>query len=276
LRAEDVGFVVALCRRRAGLCVPKEKSYLMETRLAAVARAEGVDSVSALVGLVREKRDDRLMWAAVEAMTSPETRFFRDREVFEAIETRLYPVLARARPEAPVRIWSAAASSGQEIYSLAMIFDRLQRARRKHLVDLAASDISRASLQRGQRGLYGQSEVQRGLPIRLLVKHFEREGEGWRLSPLIRGMVRWRRINLVAPFAQVGIFDIILCRNLIGELDASFARRVLENLSLSLAPNGFLVLGSRDDPAVGGDLLRPTGARGIYKLAAARALANAA
>jgi chemotaxis protein methyltransferase CheR len=175
-----------------------------------------------------------------------------------------------------VRIWSAAASSGQEIYSLAMIFDRLQRARRKHLVDLAASDISRASLQRGQRGLYGQSEVQRGLPIRLLVKHFEREGEGWRLSPLIRGMVRWRRINLVAPFAQVGIFEIILCRNLIGELDASFARRVLENLSLSLAPNGFLVLGSRDDPAVGGDLLRPTGARGIYKLAAARALANAA
>ncbi len=276
MRAEEANLVAALCRRRAGLRVAGEKTYLIETRLAEVAKRERLGSVSALLRIVREQREDRLMWAVVEAMTSPDTSFFRDRTVFDAIETRLYPTLARIRPDAPVRIWSAAASSGQEVYSLAMIFDRLQRARRKRLVDLAASDIARPSLQRAQRGLYTQAEVQRGLPVRMLVKHFDREGEAWRLSPLIRDMVRWRRVNLIGGLGDVGLFDIILCRNLICEMEPPFARRVLENLARSLAPSGYLILGLKDDPTLAGETFRPICVEGVYRLKGEDGLASAA
>lgn len=265
MRPQEINLVMSLCGRRAGLKVSGRKTYLMETRLAPAARWAGFASVSALLQEVRDSRDDKLIWAVVEAMTCPETRFFRDRSLFEAIETRIYPSVARARQGDPVRIWSAAVSTGQEIYSLAMTFERLQRNRRQPIVDLAASDISKVALERAQAALYSQGEVQAGLPIRLLVKYFEKEGEAWRLSPRIRRMVRWRRVNLMASLEDVGEFDIILCRNLVCDLEVSRARRVIENLASALAPGGYLILGRQDDPALAEGVYQPTGAPGIFR-----------
>lgn len=265
MRPEEISLVVALCARRAGLEISGKKTYLIESRLAPAARRAGFESVPALLEAVREKRDERLIWGVVEAMTCPETRFFRDRPVFEAIETRIFPSLARARAGEPVRIWSAAAATGQEIYSLAMIFERQQSRRRKPMVDLAASDISTAALEKAQSGLYSQGEVQAGLPIRLLVKHFDKQGEVWRLSPRIRRMVRWRRINLVAGLAGVGEFDIILCRNVICDLQTSRARRLLETLAGVLVPGGYLVLGLQDDANLAGDVFQAAGLPGILR-----------
>ena len=240
----DRAFLSALCLARAGLRVDPEKSYLIESRLAPVARREGFASPEAFVEALRGQCDERLGWAAVEAMAMPETEFFRDRAVFDRLAEEVLPELTRRRGGEPVRIWSTACGTGQEIYSLAMMLaDTPGLADR---AELFGSDLSERSLEKAQAGLYSQFEVQRGLPARRLVRHFEKRGEAFVLSPRIRQMVGWRRVNLLDDLSRFGQFDLLLCRNVLGGLTPEAQAKVRASLTRALAPGGRLVLGLKD------------------------------
>ena len=189
--------------------------------------------------------------------------FFRDAEIFEDFREAILPRFAGPRP-APVRIWSAACASGQEPYSLAMALEdersRLAGAR----VELFASDLSEACLEKAQSGLYTQFEVQRGLPIRLLVRHFERPGEMWRIAPALAQAVRFRRINLLADLSALGRFEVIFCRYTVSQFEPTVRRRVLAQLAGLLSPDGVLVLG-QDETAEGvEELASLAGHKGLF------------
>jgi chemotaxis protein methyltransferase CheR len=262
---DDVETVRQLVHARSGVVVDPTKTYPIETRLAPVARREGFASVDELIASIRERRDDRLIWATAEALASGETSFFRDTAPFEAFREEILPALAASRRDRPVRVWSAACASGQEPYSLAMIIDDERSKLQGVRVDLFGSDLSERALEKAQSGVYNQFEVQRGLPIRLLVRHFEKTDEMWALTARIRQMVRWRRINLLADLRALGQFDVIFCRNVVSSFDPATRRRVLEQLARALPDDGWLVLGL-DETVVGvTEALRPAqGRRGLY------------
>lgn len=254
-----------LCTARAGLSVDPEKTYLLESRLAPVARREGFGAIGDMLNALRERRDDQLAWAVVEAMAHAETAFFRDKAPFDLVAGEILPRMARLRREAPVRIWSAGCGPGQEAYSLAMIADETRVDDRPVKVELFGSDLSERALQRAQAAMYTHFEVQRGLPIRKLVTHFAKDGEMWALSPRIRDMVRWRRINLVAQLSLADRFDIIFCRNVLGLLVEPMQVRLLENLARALAPHGVLVLGTDERPSGLVRVLQPVSGRsGVF------------
>jgi len=244
MRAEDAEMVASLCAARAGLHVDPDKTYLLESRLGPVARREGFGSVDDMLSALRSRRDERLAWAVVESMAARESWFFREKDAIEAFRTDVLPGLARAKDGEPVRVWSAACGCGQEIYSLAMVVEDERGALPPGArVELFASDLSERALEKAQSGLYTQFEIQRGLPIRQLVRHFEKSDEMWALSPRIRQTVRWRRINLVSDQAAAARFDVIFCRHLLGQLTAQARPRVLQTLARALTPQGVLVLG---------------------------------
>lgn len=262
MKPDDITLLVSLCRVRAGLKVAPDKIYLIESRLNPVARRENYASIPDMLAAVRAKREDLLIWAIVEAMASGESAFFRDQATFELLQKEILPGLAKARPGRPVRVWSAACGTGQEVYSAAMIAEDL--ANDGIAVELAASDLSERALERAQSGLYTQFEVQRGLPIRRLVQHFSRDGDQWRLSPRIRAMVRWRRINLIAGLKGLGPFDLILCRNVLGSMAGPAQQQVLAELAEVTPPDGVLVLGGRESVDVGPAFLPIRQAAGVY------------
>ena len=271
MRPEDAETVRALVHARSGVVIDPVKTYQIETRLAPLARRAGFASLPDLVQAIRTQRDEKLMWAATEALTSGETSFFRDRIPFSQFREEILPDLVAKRGERPIRIWSAACATGQEPYSLAMILDDERAKLSGARIELYGSDISERALEKAQSGLYTQFEVQRGLPIRLLVRHFEKVDEMWGLAPRIRQMVRWRRINLLADLRGLGQFDVIFCRNVISSFDEPTRRRVLDQMARALPADGRLVLGF-DETVLGvTDALTPVaGRRGVYAPAVAR------
>jgi len=265
MRPGDVETLLQLAHARAGLVLDPTKIYAIETRLTPVARREGFDSLDDLIQAIRERGDDRLIWATAEALACGETSFFRDRAPFQAFREQILPSLAAARRDRPIRVWSTACATGQETYSLAMIIDDERPKLQGASVELFGSDLSERALEKARGGVYSQFEVQRGLPIRLLVRHFEKTDEAWTLTPRIRQMVRWRRINLLADLRALGQFDVIFCRNAVSAFDPATRRRVLEQLARALPDDGWLVLGL-DETVIGvTEALRPAhGRRGLY------------
>jgi chemotaxis protein methyltransferase CheR len=262
----EIAQVVSLCRARAGLKVAPDKTYLMESRLAPVARREGYDSIADLLAAVRARRDDPLVWATVEAMAAGESVFFRDRTPFQQFRDEIVPQLVQARGGAPIRVWSAACGAGQEVYSLAMVVGELVEGEPEVRVELAASDLSRLALERAQSGLYNQFEVQRGLPIRLLARHFEKEGEQWRLGPDVRKLVKWRRINLIAGLRQIGRFDVVFCRYVLCGMTEDAQRKVIDELACIVPEDGYLVLGLKESVVAMGHAFQPVvGRPGLYR-----------
>ena len=267
MKREELELIVGLCRTRAGLKVDPEKTYLIESRLSPLARREGFGSIPDLISALRDKREDRLAWAIVEAMTLNETAFYRDREVFSFLANEAIPHLARVRGAsgAPLRIWSAGCATGQELYSLAMQIDGARGALGGVQIELYGSDLSERCVEKAQSGLYTQFEVQRGLPIRQLVDYFEKQEEMWLLSPRIRQVARWRRINLLSDLAPLGRFDIILCRNVLSQMDEPSKVRVLESLAPRLASDGLLILGAQEIASIAAQPFVPVAGRaGLY------------
>lgn len=262
---DDIKLIVALCRQRAGLNIDPTKTYLIESRLGPLARRESYGSVGELIAGLRARREEPLIWALVEAMCSSETAFFRDRTPFHQFRDEILPTLSRMRGPEPIRVWSAGCSTGQETYSLAMIAEAGAGLEPGARIEVYGSDISERCLEKAQAGIYNQFEVQRGLPIRMLIDHFDKVEDNWRLSPRLRGRVRWRRINLVADLSAVGRFDVIFCRNVLSALDETVRPRVLEGLAGALPADGFLVLGQEETPLGLTDAFRPiTGRDGLY------------
>ena len=266
MTAEEIAQIVSLCRARAGLKVAADKTYLIESRLAPVARREGYDSIGELLAAIRDRREEPLIWSTVEAMASGETSFFRDRDPFREFREEIVPPLARVRGGAPVKVWSAACATGQEVYSLAMMATELAEADPAVRIEFAASDLSRIALERAQSGLFNQFEVQRGLPIGQLVRYFEKDGEQWRICDDLRQRVRWRRINLIAGLRQIGRFDVVFLRYALTHMTEDAQRKVIEDLTFILPEDGVLVLGVREQVAGVSEAFQPVfGRPGLYR-----------
>lgn len=246
MRPEDIQVLRQLVEARSGVQVDPGKLYLIESRLAPVARREGFASIPEMIQAVRVHRDDRLMWAATDAMSVTETAFFRDRAVFELFRDEMLPALAQSRAGAPIRVWSAACSTGQEAYSLAMMVDEVRPRLPGARVDLFGSDLSERCLEKAQSGLYTQFEVQRGLPMTHLVKYFRKDGLNWRLNDTIRSMVTFREWNLLADPRPLGEFDIVFCRNVLIYFDRPTKTRVLDMVARQMASDGLLYLGGAE------------------------------
>jgi chemotaxis protein methyltransferase CheR len=258
LSPADLEFLCALVRARSGLVLTGERGFFDETRLSPLARREGVASVSELVQRVKTGHDDRLLRAVVEAMLIQETSFFNDRATFRALQDDVLPALAVTRG-GRVRVWCAGCASGQEPFSLAMIAEEGAAAME---LDIFASDLSAAALEKAESGLYTHFEVQRGLPIRSLLRHFEPADDAWRISSKLRQKVRWRRLNLVDDFTVGMPFDLILCRNVVDSFDVSQKAKILERLARALSPGGWLMLGAQETAPPG---FAAGGAAGLFR-----------
>lgn len=246
MRAESFAFFAAFLKARSGLHLGPEKAYLLESRLAPVARTAGSASLDDLALRLGRTRDPGLESAVVNAMTTNETSFFRDRAPFDAFRATLLPRLMAARAEARrLRFWSAAASTGQEAYSLAMLVAETPGLE-GWSVEIVGTDISGDAIARAKSGLYSQFEVQRGLPITRLLRHFTQTGEGWVVSPALRAAVDFRTFNLLGALDRLGTFDVILCRNLLIYLDGPTRADLLTRMRRQLAPDGRICLGSAE------------------------------
>jgi chemotaxis protein methyltransferase CheR len=264
--AEEIAQIVSLCRVRAGLKVAADKTYLIESRLAPVARREGYDTIGDLLGAIRLRREEPLIWATVEAMAGGETSFYRDREPFRQFREEIVPQLARTRGAAPIKVWSAACATGQEVYSLAIAAGEMAEEDPNARIEFAASDLSRIALERAQSGLFNQFEVQRGLPIRQLARYFEKDGEQWRIADEVRRRVRWRRINLIAGLRNIGRFDVVFCRYVLSHMTEEAQRKVVEDLTFILPEDGVLVLGLKEQVAGLTEAFQPVvGRPGLYR-----------
>ncbi len=243
----DYDFLRKSLKERSGLVLSADKQYLVESRLLPVARRAGLASLGDLVGALRAAPEDRLMTAVVEAMTTNESFFFRDKIPVDHFRTAIIPALLAARRSTrTLRIWCAAASTGQEPYSLAMILKDMERGLADWRIDILATDISGDVLEKARAGLYSQFEVQRGLPIQLLIKYFTQVGELWQIAPELRAMVKFRQFNLLGDFAQLGMFDVIFCRNVLIYFDQPTKIDVLDRMARLLAADGYLTLGAAE------------------------------
>lgn len=266
IKQDDITFVAAEAFKRSGLVLSADKGYLLESRLAPLARAEGFASIEALITAARRDRSDRLLWGITEALATHETFFFRDNTPFDLFKQDILPVLSRARSSnGKIRIWCAACSSGQEPYSLAMILEE-ERARLGGLrVEIVATDMAPRVLEKAKAGVYTQFEVQRGLAIQRLVQHFEQNGDQWRIKPNIRQMVNFQKQNLLENFAGLGSFDIVFCRNVLIYFDADTKRQVLSRIARQTADDGYLVMGAAETVVgLSRDFQPVEGRRGLY------------
>ncbi len=243
----DYDFLRSCLKARSGLVLSADKQYLVESRLLPVARKAGLLNLAELVAALKLAQDPALMTTVVEAMTTNESFFFRDKMPFEHFRSTIMPALLAARRSSRgIRIWCAAAATGQEPYSLAMCLKEIEAEIAGWRIELLATDLSGEVLEKARNGLYTQFEVQRGLPIQLLIKHFSQTGELWQIAPELRAMVRYRQLNLLADFSQLGSFDLIFCRNVLIYFDQQTKSDVLNRLARVIADDGYLVLGAAE------------------------------
>jgi chemotaxis protein methyltransferase CheR len=243
----DYDYLRRCLKDRSGLVLSADKQYLVESRLLPVARKAGLSGLGDLVQALRLGHDDALMTAVVEAMMTNESFFFRDKVPFEHFRSIIMPALiASRRASRSIRIWCAAASTGQEPYSLAMCLKAMEREIAGWRIDILATDLSGEVLEKARQGIYSQFEVQRGLPIQLLIEHFAQVGELWQIAPELRAMVKYRQFNLLTEFAQFGLFDVIFCRNVLIYFDLQTKVDVLDRLARVTASDGYLVLGAAE------------------------------
>lgn len=232
---------------RSGLVLTPDKMYLVETRLGPLMKREGLSDLSALVGRVKAALTSPIATEVVELMTTNETLFFRDGKPFEHLKEKVWPRMGASRgASGTIRVWSAACSTGQEAYSVAMSALDNAAALGGCRVEILGTDIARDVLKRAEAGRYSQFEVQRGLPIAVLMKHFTKEGTDWRVKDAVRAMVRWREWNLLIPPAPLGRFDVVFLRNVLIYFDQATKARVLGQIASVMAPDGVLYLGGAE------------------------------
>jgi chemotaxis protein methyltransferase CheR len=273
LSAVEFEAFATLLKSRSGLAIGFDKLYLLETRLAPILRQHGLRDLAALAHTLRGPGSESLSRLVVEAMTTNESFFFRDDRPFAHVRKQALPHMLAARsPGSQVRIWSSAASAGQEAYSLAMILDEHRAQIGDRRVEIIGTDIARDQLARAEQGLYTQFEIQRGVPMQLLVRYFRKEESGWRVAEKLRAMVQFREWNLLSDLRPLGLFDIVFCRNVLIYFDQPTKTRVLDAIARQIQPDGLLYLGAAETVLGLSDRFEPVpGERGIYALAKAAA-----
>ena len=272
MKPEDFELFSTIVKQRSGLVLTPEKAYLLESRLFPVVRKHNMKTLEDMAQALRIKRDETMMFDITEAMTTNESFFFRDQKPFTLFQQKLLPRLLTSRAaKKHIRIWSAAASSGQEAYSLAMICAEESAKLQGWKVEIIGTDLSREMVTRAKTGIYSQFEVQRGLPVTHLVKYFQQiAGDKWQIKDSIRQMVQFREGNLLTDFGLTGVFDIVFCRNVLIYFDLPTKTRGLGAISGITAPDGYLIMGGAETVLGVSDKFKVvTGEHGLYIPAAA-------
>ncbi len=273
MRPENYEHVCDLLKKRSGLVLSNDKVYLVENRLMPLARKRKMQSLDELLDAVREGGDEALLDEVTDAMTTNESFFFRDLKPFEQFREIILPRLVEARThKKSLKIWCAAASTGQEPYSLAMILREAGAMLDGWNLEILATDISRSALERARAGVYTQFEVQRGLPVQALVKYFQQEDTKWQIDESLRSMVRFREFNLLDSLSSIGPCDVIFCRNVLIYFDQDDKAQILERMTELLPSDGYVYLGGAETVIGVTDKLAPVpnlhGAYAIVKTAA--------
>jgi chemotaxis protein methyltransferase CheR len=263
---QDYEFLRKLLKERSGLDLSADKQYLVESRLVPLARKAGLGGIPDLVARMKAG-DVPITIDVVEAMTTNETFFFRDKIPFDHLRDTILPALTQARANRrTLRIWSAACSTGQEPYSIAMCLKEKASMLAGWRIEIVGTDLSQEVLEKSKAGIYSQFEVQRGLPIQLLVKYFAQIGEMWQLNTDVRSMVQYRQLNLLHDFSSLGKFDVIFCRNVLIYFDQETKAAIFERIAKVLDADGMLMLGAAESVVGITDAFRPCpDKRGLYQ-----------
>lgn len=269
ISAADFQLLADLLKKRSGITLSEDKAYLLKSRLLPVARSRQMGNIAELCGKLRTQPGEDLLVEITEAMTINESSFFRDIKPYEQLRKRVFPWLMEKSPDKHhLRIWSAACSTGQEPYSVAMCIREDAEKMPGWTFDIVATDIAAKVVEKARLGVYSQFEAQRGLPIQMLIKYFTSLPDtSWRLKDEIRSMVAFHTLNLLEDYAQLGKFDIIFCRNVLIYFDEETRAAIIGKMARSLYPNGLLILGSTEsliDPA--GRFMPFEEFRGAYRL----------
>jgi chemotaxis protein methyltransferase CheR len=262
----DFHLLAKFLKDQSGLSLAEDKGYLLESRLVPVARAHGLKSIDEVAAEVKAGRNQRLMNAVVEAMTTNESFFFRDIKPFDQFKQFVLPqMLARRSATRQLRIWSAACSTGQEPYTLAMLLTEAAAQLQGWRIEIVATDIAPGVLAKARSGLYSQFEVQRGLPVQMLLKHFSQKAEGWEIAPQLKAMINFREFNLLSDMKAFGVFDVVFCRNVLIYFDQPTKSDVLARLRAQMREDGILYLGGAETVLGISDAFRPVQSqRGLY------------
>lgn len=266
MRLADFELYKDLLYKSSGLVITVDKSYLLESRLTPVAKKWGYPSLETMSVAMRGLPEPRLVKDVIEAMTTNETSFFRDGKPFELFRDVVLPHMAKKRNNnRSLRIWCAAASSGQEPYSLAMTILENQRIVPGWKIEILATDISDEILEKAKTAEYTQFEAQRGLPVQMLIKYFEQAGDNWKVKDEVRKMIKFQNFNLLEDMTPLGLFDIILCRNVLIYFDEKTKTDVLNRMAERMPSDGFLMLGGAETVLGISDAFKPLkDCRGLY------------
>jgi chemotaxis protein methyltransferase CheR len=243
MNSHDFSYLANVLRRRSGIVLAEKKTHMIETRLAPVVRRFGFRDLGSLLKELHYGHE-ALVQAVIEAMTTNDSAFFRDRKTFEEFRDIVLPALKLARRDTKqIKIWCTACAAGQEPYSIAMVLDDAKLADEGWQITLIATDINSQMIARAQEGIYSQFEVQRGLPIRRLVSSFTQEGANWRISDNLRRMVTFRTFNLLDSYGWLPELDVVFCRNVLMYFDHKTRLSVLDRIGEILLADGALLLG---------------------------------
>lgn len=269
MRKEDFELLSGILKERSGLVLSEDKVYLLESRLTPIARKKGMETLDDLINEIRLRRKEDLLEEITDAMTTNESFFFRDNTPFDLFKEDVLPILIGDRANTKrLRIWCAAASSGQEPYSLAMILKEMSARLNGWRIEIIGTDLSETVLEKAKTGVYSQFEVQRGLPIQLLMKYFTQAGEMWQISDDIRKMVTFRPFNLLDNYNMMGTFDVVFCRNVLIYFNQETKSDVLERMRKIMPEDGALFLGAAETVLGLSDKFKPvSGKRGLYRTA---------
>jgi len=265
MRISDFDLYKDLLKEKSGLTLTPDKSYLLDSRLTPVARKWNYPNLEAMTHILRGMPSADLVKDVVEAMTTNETSFFRDLKPFDQFRDVILPHMIKARPSKKLRIWCAACSTGQEPYSLAMLIKENAAKLAGWQFEIIATDIDTNVIEQAKKAEYSQFEVQRGLPIRMLMKYFEQKADKWCLKNDIKSMIQYKFFNLLTPMATLGKFDLIFCRNVLIYFDRDTKATVLKNMATLLPEDGFVILGGAETVLGITDAFKPMdNTRGIY------------
>lgn len=235
----------------SGIYLDQSKTYLFETRLSAIAEANGCKNYQELYNKAKREPNKKIEKQIVDAITTNETLFFRDKGPFELLQHKILPEIIDARSinsrsKVNLKIWSAAASTGQELYSICIVIKELLKNDPNYNFTLLGTDISDAAISQASYGKYNRFEIERGLDKRYLQKYFTLFGDSWKIKDDIRAMVNFKKLNLMQPFTALGKFDIIFCRNVAIYFTLADRKKLFNKLADSLADDGYLIIGSTE------------------------------
>lgn len=275
MNPQDFEYLKEFLKNRSGIVLSADKLYLVESRLTPVARDLGMSGIDELIGTLQKTADESLKTRITDAMTTNESFFFRDQTPFDNLKDHVLPPMIAARKakgQNRIRIWSAACSSGQEPYTIAMMLLENKDKFGDMSFEILATDLSTEIVDKAKEGAYSQFEVQRGLPIQLLVKYFTQNETAWQISDEIQKMVRFQTFNLLDSYGVLGKFDIIFCRNVLIYFDQDTKGAILGRMSDISVPDASLFLGGAESViGITSDYQPVTGVRGVYQLASAAA-----